>query len=103
MSRARTRPKTNRMLTTTQQQAGQGRQKRDERSEPERNARMRCREFAGAALVADFGIAGIRMPVRAELEIVGPPAEIAEQRLAGGDSVTLVAIAHRVLIESEWR
>ena len=71
---------------------------RDQRREPQRHVRMRCREFARAALAADFGIARIRMPVRAEFEIVRPSAEVAEQRLAGGDSMALVAIAHRVFL-----
>jgi len=70
-----------------------------QRNEPERDARMWCGEFAGAALAADFGIPRIRMPVRTEFGIVGAPAEVAEQRLAGSQSMTLVAIAHRILEE----
>lgn len=34
------------------------------------------------------------MPVRAEFQIVGSPAEVAVQRISGSDSMTLVAIAH---------
>jgi len=55
---------------------------------------MRRGKIPGAALVADFGVARIRMAVRTEFEIVGATAKIAKQRLAGGDSVALIAVAH---------
>ena len=84
-----------------QHQAGQGRQKQQQRSQPQRNPRVRHGEVAGAALAADLGIAGIGMPVRAELEIVGASAEVAEQRLAGRDAMALVAVAHRESHRSE--
>ncbi len=77
-----------------QQQAGQDREQPDEGRQPQRNARLRRREFAGAALIADFGIARIRVPVLTEFEVVGPSAKVAKQRLAWRDAVTLIAIAH---------
>ena len=81
-------------------QAGQRRKQSDQRGQPKRKARMGSREFARAALIADFSVARIGVPVRAELEIVGTSAEVAEQRLAGSDSMTLVAVAHGVFIRA---
>ena len=78
-----------------QNHAGQRRERCHERGEPQGNSWMRCRELAGTTLVADFGIARIGMPVRTELEIIRASAEVAEQRLAGSDSMTLVAVAHK--------
>jgi hypothetical protein len=83
----------------SQQQTGKNGKESDDWYQPQRNPWMRCREFAGAALVADFGVAGVRMPRRAEFEIVRSSAEVAEQWFAGRDSVTLIAIAH----ESSFR
>jgi len=76
-------------------QARQGRQKQQQRCLPQRNPRVRHGEVAGAALAAGLGIARIGMPLRAELEIVGASAEVAEQRLAWRDAMALVAVAHR--------
>ena len=55
---------------------------------------MRRGEIPGAALVAYLGVARIRMTIWAKFQIVGASAEVAKQRLAGGDSVTLVAVMH---------
>src|ERR1700694_2204624 len=57
---------------------------------------MWCGEFARAALAADLGAAGIEVPMGTELEIKRPSAGVAEQRLARGGSMTLVAIAHGI-------
>ena len=55
---------------------------------------MRRGQIPGAALVANFGVARIGMAVWAEFVIVRATAEVAKQRLAGGDSVALVAVTH---------
>ena len=55
---------------------------------------MRRGEIPGAALVANFGVARIRMAVWTKFQIVGATAEVTKQRLAGGDSVALVAVTH---------
>jgi hypothetical protein len=73
-----------------ERETGQNRQQLYERSEPKGNAGLRHRELTRAALAADLGIAGIRVPMLAELEIVGTSAEITEQRLAGSDPMTLI-------------
>src|ERR1700721_743722 len=49
-----------------------------ERLPPERNPRLRRREFPAPALRTDFGMPGIRMKTQTEFQVVGPPARTAE-------------------------
>jgi hypothetical protein len=51
-------------------------------------------KLSGTALAANLRVAGIRVSVWAELEIVGAAAKVAKERLAGCYAVALVAIAH---------
>src|SRR5579864_1221785 len=53
-------------------------------------------KFPRAALAANLSGAGIRMAMRAEAQIVGTSAEVAEQSLAAGYVMAIVAVTHRV-------
>ena len=59
---------------------------------PERNSRLRSREFGAAALGAYSGAARINVQPRTEFYVITSAAKVAEQRLSDRDPITVVAI-----------
>jgi len=77
-----------------EEQAGDDGQQEQENRGPERNLGLRCREFTAPAMGARLGVARVHMQLGAELDVVAPPAKIAEQGFADSDAITVVTIFH---------
>jgi hypothetical protein len=70
-------------------------EEKQENRRPERDLGLRCRQFAAPAMGTRLGIAGVHMQPRAELDVIAPAAEVAEQGLADSDAIAVVTIFHR--------
>jgi hypothetical protein len=80
---------------SNQQNSRRNGQQKKQRTEPEPRPWLRSAQLMRAALRTDLRRAGIRVLPGTEFHVIGPAAELAKQRpFAGGDPVTVVAIAN---------
>jgi len=78
-----------------QQNSGPNGQQEKQWTQPKPGARLGRAQFMRTALRTDLRRAGIRVLPGTKFHVIGPTAELAKQRrLAGGDPVTIVAIAN---------